>query len=124
VLAKQLAGAENAFAPDQADELSNDSIRTWGHSTSGPVIAITGHTHAAKFIEHPAGIYINSGTWQDLVRIPADLSETALAAWLLDLQNDKIPRWRRCPVVRIDVNGPALLHWDGSILQDWSSSIG
>lgn len=123
-LAKQLAEAQSAFAPEQPDELANDSIRTWGHHNSGPVIALTGHTHAAKFITHPAGIYINSGTWQDLVRIPADLSETALAIWLQDLQNEKIPRWRRCPVVRIDENGPALLHWDGEVLQDWHGALG
>jgi hypothetical protein len=50
---------------------------------------LTGHTHAARFSAEPGCVYINSGTWIWLVRLPAPESEPAeWAAWLGELRQN------------------------------------
>lgn len=118
-LCATLADGRNAFAPDKPDPLANEVIRTWGRGT----IAVTGHTHAAKHIEHAEGTYLNTGTWQDLVRVPDDLSTNTVADWLGRLQRDEVKRWRICSVARITCNNASLLHWNGDSLVDWKMAI-
>jgi UDP-2,3-diacylglucosamine pyrophosphatase LpxH len=119
-IGQELVKARNAFEPAVPDALAEHSICTWGHQASGPIIALTGHTHAAKQIKHLAGVYLNSGTWQDLVHPPEDTSEDGVQAWLQALQANQVPRWQRCPVVRVNDNGAALLSWNGDSLQSWA----
>jgi UDP-2,3-diacylglucosamine pyrophosphatase LpxH len=118
-IGKKLAKARSAFEPHKPDELAKHSIGTWGDVSGRQVVALTGHTHSAKYIRHQGGVYINTGTWQDLVRIPDDISETGIPIWLEALQNDQIPHWRRCPVARIDAGGAELFHWNGSEMVAW-----
>ncbi len=82
-------------------------------------VVIYGHTHLAKNIpvvtaSGRRGMYLNSGTWADLMRVPKtvfDEDDTAARAelenFVEDLENDEVSRWRRMAptFVRIDLDG-------------------
>jgi UDP-2,3-diacylglucosamine pyrophosphatase LpxH len=36
-------------------------------------VVVFGHTHLAKHVTLPGGVYLNSGTWADLMRVPEDV---------------------------------------------------
>jgi UDP-2,3-diacylglucosamine pyrophosphatase LpxH len=66
-------------------------------------VVVFGHTHLAKRIELGDGkFYLNTGTWADLIRIPASVYEgnevagvEALTAFLDDVENNNIAKFRR-----------------------------
>ena len=119
-LGRALDQAREAFRPSQPDALARDVRATWGQA----VIAITGHTHAAKAIGDPAGpVYINTGTWLDLVALPADTGQAAVALWLDDLAAGRVKRWQGCPVAKVDAGGARLQHWDGQALKSWDEGL-
>lgn len=124
LLLRALGGAlvrgRDAFRPRTPDALALDAMRGWGREA----IAIAGHTHAAKQIERDAGlVYLNTGTWLDLLPVPADTSQDSVAIWLDDLRSDKLARWRGCPVARVDGDGARLLHWNGASLVPWQEGL-
>lgn len=63
---------------------------------------VFGHTHLAKQIQLDFGVrYLNTGTWADLMRVPAHLliqddakAEQELAAFVEDLASNRIAHWR------------------------------
>lgn len=119
-LGAALIAGRDAFRPELPDPLASDTINSWGLE----VIALTGHTHAAKQIAHwPGVVYINTGTWLDLVPLPNEANEEAVDDWLERLQHNRIPRWQGCPVAHVDASGAALLHWDGSALRPWAEGL-
>jgi UDP-2,3-diacylglucosamine pyrophosphatase LpxH len=71
-------------------------------SEGGFEVVVFGHTHLPKYvaIEGPgnAGIYITTGTWADILRVPAEALETteagysALESFFEDLQNQELER--------------------------------
>lgn len=119
-LGRQLDASRGAFDPAQADALARDTMSTWGQD----VVAVTGHTHAAKHIRHGAqGLYLNTGTWIGLTPPPPATDAATVGDWLARLQRGELPPWQGCPVARIDASGAALLHWNGSALVAWDSAL-
>jgi hypothetical protein len=74
-------------------------------AAAGFKVVVYGHTHLVKRI--PIGgdgqsVYLNSGTWADLMRVPdeawaadAAAARGALEAFVDDLEKSKLGRWRR-----------------------------
>ena len=75
---------------------------------SGFQVVVYGHTHLAKRIAlGPGGtalpVYLNTGTWADLMRFPdsvwdvdENLARKALTAFVADLEGNTLEKWRRC----------------------------
>ncbi|MFY0531740.1 hypothetical protein [Nannocystis pusilla] len=42
------------------------------------VLVVAGHTHLARVCEREGSYYINTGTWADLMRLPANMSSELL----------------------------------------------
>lgn len=77
-------------------------------------VVVFGHTHHAKRIalQERGATYLNSGTWADVMRIPDVVydgdeaaGQAALRAWLDDLNQNRIDRYRRMlpTFVRVEV---------------------
>ena len=71
---------------------------------------IMGHTHLPRFVRAEGGIYMNSGTWIDRLRIPAHVlsegAEPALESFLRDLKADRrAPCAPTCAELRLDATG-------------------
>lgn len=119
-LGSALEAARDAFRPQVPDELAWQVMAGWGRE----VVAITGHTHAAKSIATAAGgTYINTGTWLDLVPMPASTEVAEVQAWLHALQRNEVQRWQGCPVARVDADGARLLQWTGTALRPWAEGL-
>ena len=67
-------------------------------------VVVYGHTHRAKRIPIDDGksVYINSGTWVDMMRVPDQVwafneaaARLALEAFVEDLEKSKLDKWRR-----------------------------
>lgn len=119
-LGRLLDASRGALDPATPDKLAQETMISWGRD----VVAVTGHTHAAKYIRHGAqGVYINTGGWIGLAPLPPTTDIAAVSGWLDRLQRGEAPSWQGCPVARIDASGAALLHWNGSALVDWSLAL-
>jgi hypothetical protein len=80
---------------------------------SGPRVAIAGHTHAARFHDFGDGrVYVNTGTWMDLMALPRMNNEMAIKRWIDRLERGDARRicWRRT-YAEVTVDGPALRVW-------------
>jgi UDP-2,3-diacylglucosamine pyrophosphatase LpxH len=91
-------------------------------AASGFQVVVYGHTHLAKRIGLGAGgtalpVYLNTGTWADLMRIPdsiwsanEDQARKELTAFVADLESNSLQKWRRgVPTyARIEVDGNAV----------------
>jgi UDP-2,3-diacylglucosamine pyrophosphatase LpxH len=93
--------------------------RVIGSGGSGrPRVVVMGHTHTMKYV--PVGSdahYVNTGTWVDLMRVPADLS-------ILEAKTSEFSNWLRKAVLDVDslrFSDPAyadiLLDDDGTLRQ-------
>lgn len=98
----------------------NGPIGTWGLAAerirrhTDAQVVVMGHTHQAREVrENGIAIYINTGTWADLVRIPTEVLAaneagwTALEAWLKNLYLDRKvrelrPTWAE---IRVEPDG-------------------
>lgn len=99
---------------------SNGPVGTWGHAAerirrhTDAQVVVMGHTHQAREVrEKGLAIYINTGTWADLVRIPTEVLAAneagwaALEAWLKNLYLDRKvrelrPTWAE---IRVEPDG-------------------
>lgn len=90
------ARAHRAFAGRSgADFFSlrpGDEERSWARELGRRYAAdavLTGHTHAARFDAGAGCVYINSGTWIWLVRLPAPEADlTEWTAWLSEMRQN------------------------------------
>jgi hypothetical protein len=64
---RQVSALDKFFEIDQEDELGKD-LRVLFES--GADLLICGHTHAAKAYRLGPGLYFNTGTWGQLLRLP------------------------------------------------------
>jgi hypothetical protein len=80
---------------------------------------VFGHTHLVKRVPLDGGrsIYLNSGTWADLMQVPdavlrgdGPAAKEQLQQFMKDLAENNLQRWRRqVPTfVRVDLDGDAL----------------
>jgi UDP-2,3-diacylglucosamine pyrophosphatase LpxH len=88
---------------------------------AGFKVVVYGHTHLAKRV--PIGgdgksVYLNSGTWADLMRVPdavwaadATAARQALTDFVDDLERSRLERWRRScgTYARIDLENDTVL---------------
>ncbi len=69
-------------------------------------VVVYGHTHLVKkvLLESPDGeaVYLNTGTWADLMRMPdaifgkdTDAARKSLDQFVADLERDEVAKWRR-----------------------------
>lgn len=114
------AEQHKAFATDREDETYLNPARSL--AKRGYRVVVFGHTHLVKQVEiegaPPGSLYLNSGTWADIIRIPASLFEpdeqkakNELVIFADDLANNHLENWRtQIPTfVRIDLDGEDLV---------------
>lgn len=65
-------------------------------------VVVYGHTHLAKRVAVGDAVYLNSGTWADLMRMPDDVwsasaavARAALSSFVDDLAQGALANWRR-----------------------------
>jgi len=92
-------------------------------------VVLFGHTHLAKRVAlEGSSLYLNTGTWADLIRLPAGIYETDEDAafklfhvFLNDVKNNRIDGYRRqvatFACVRLDAQG-AVLEADANFFDD------
>lgn len=93
-------------------------------------VVVYGHTHEALKTEFPEGkgVYVNTGTWANLVRMPRN-SKKAILAWLDEVVDNSFERTSYPTYVRIEPEGTSGVkvsahHWTpggGELL--WQKSI-
>jgi hypothetical protein len=79
---------------------------------SGPRVVVCGHTHAARHVDLGDGrVYLNCGTWMDLMKLPPLEDDTAQRAFINALEAGNVPRLRLRTYVEVTEHGAALRHW-------------
>ncbi len=101
-----------AFDTTQEDEIYLKPARHLAQR--GFRVIVFGHTHLVKKVTLPDAVYLNSGTWADIIRLPdsllqadAAVAKAELAAFADDLAHNHLANWRK-PVatyVRVDLTG-------------------
>jgi UDP-2,3-diacylglucosamine pyrophosphatase LpxH len=86
-----------------------------GFKKRGFKVVVFGHTHLVKRVPLGDGaVYLNTGTWADLIRAPKAIwdddaagAEKILNEFVNDLERDEVSRWRRSipTYARINLNG-------------------
>jgi UDP-2,3-diacylglucosamine pyrophosphatase LpxH len=103
------------FAPEGANDVDRAVTSEHLPEGSGPRVVICGHTHAAR--EHrPAEdrVYINTGTWIDLMRLPELDDDKLWKAWIDELEQDRIERFSKPTYAEVTADGAFLREWTGS----------
>ena len=75
-------------------------------------VIITGHTHAAREVRLSGDrVYLNTGTWTDLLQFPDDTLDSTLEDWIDRLQSNSLLAIRRPTYAVVDADGAHLLEW-------------
>ena len=94
-----------AFDVEQEDAKYLAAARATARA--GFQVVVYGHTHLVKRVPlgsagAPLPVYLNSGTWADLMCVPkavwggdADHARTVLRGFVADLEHDRLEAWRR-----------------------------
>lgn len=78
----------------------------------GPRVLITGHTHAARHVVlEGERVYLNTGTWTDLMRLPRFDDDQRVQRFADELEAGNVPRLRRLTYAEVTPEGPALKFW-------------
>jgi len=92
---------------DVGKEIDTYLVPARAAAAAGFQVVVYGHTHLAKRISLGASgnalpVYLNTGTWADLMRVPDSIWETeetpsraALTAFVADLESNALEHWRR-----------------------------
>jgi len=75
----------------------------------GPRVVVVGHTHVAR--EHHLDddrVFINTGTWIDLMRLPTTQDDAALKAWIDRLEAGAVETEQHLHYAEITAAGPRL----------------
>jgi UDP-2,3-diacylglucosamine pyrophosphatase LpxH len=75
------AGADDPFARAARSKLCGDVK-----------VVMFGHTHKALTAEFPEGLYVNSGAWANLVRLPSSAEREVILAWLGAIADNSFAR--------------------------------
>jgi UDP-2,3-diacylglucosamine pyrophosphatase LpxH len=91
-------------------------------------VVVFGHTHLVKRVRMHGGaaLYLNTGTWADLMRIPDEVlsdstaGDTVLAEFVEALADNQLERWRTLvpTFARIDLEGESLVSADVFIFDE------
>jgi UDP-2,3-diacylglucosamine pyrophosphatase LpxH len=79
--------------------------------SSGPLVLVRGHSHAAREHRRDGLTYINTGTWLDLLRLPQVDDDAAVRAWIDALEAGMAPRLTRLTYAEITPAGAHLREW-------------
>lgn len=86
--AREANEKSDPWAIDTRDDLWQEVSSTFaGENPDNVAILIAGHTHLARALQLPAGYYINTGTWANLMRLPRELDRLAFDAWAGSLRD-------------------------------------
>lgn len=61
----------NIWSVEQPDELDEYVQGTFKDTNAKVLVVVAGHTHLGRAVSYSGGFYINTGTWANLMRIPA-----------------------------------------------------
>lgn len=74
-----------------------------------PRAVIAGHTHAAREVWiSPEHVYLNTGTWTDLMALPSTLDDATLKTWIDQLEQRSVPRVKRLTWAEVTADQVAL----------------
>jgi len=100
------------FAPGQPSPHDDRILADHLAGETGLRVVLAGHTHAERDIRLPGDrVYLNTGTWTDLIAVPSFLKREGWKGWIDALESNRLPRLRRLPYAKITEDGPRLLHW-------------
>lgn len=75
-------------------------------------VVVSGHTHAARRVRlDERRLYLNTGTWTELMELPDPASDAALEAWIAELQLGRVARRTHLTYAEISDEGPQLCEW-------------
>jgi UDP-2,3-diacylglucosamine pyrophosphatase LpxH len=95
------------LAFDVGQEMANYETPARKAVQAGYQVIVYGHTHLVKRVRlgdprEPLPVYLNTGTWADLIRVPEavwapdeNAARLALRDFVTDLESDTVERWRR-----------------------------
>ncbi|MCY1009320.1 metallophosphoesterase [Nannocystis pusilla] len=82
-----------------------------------PRLVIAGHTHAAREVwQGPDHAYLNTGTWTDLLALPARVDDAALRQWIDALEHRTVPRVRHLTYAEVTPTTAELREYMGHAL--------
>lgn len=56
-------------------------------------------------------VYLNTGTWSDLLTFPKDAQDPSLQEWIASLERNELAPIRHRTYALIDTDGARLLEW-------------
>jgi UDP-2,3-diacylglucosamine pyrophosphatase LpxH len=68
-------------------------------------VVVFGHTDEALTAEFREGLYVNSGAWADLVRLPADAQRATIEGWLDGIADNSFERTPQPTYVLVEPTG-------------------
>ncbi|MCY1019082.1 metallophosphoesterase [Pyxidicoccus sp. MSG2] len=100
------------FDPSGLGATDREVLREHLPEGSGPRVVICGHTHAAREHRPEAHrVYINTGTWMDLMQLPELAKDEEVSAWIDSLEQDRVNRLSRTTYAEVTEAGAFLRTW-------------
>jgi UDP-2,3-diacylglucosamine pyrophosphatase LpxH len=126
---KRVSG-KTAFFDISADDENHDAVARL--LDKGANLVVHGHTHAAKAYQVGRGLYLNTGTWGQLTKLPdGEASEEEWAVYIEGLRAGRADSFQRPTFVRISKQAEhttaTLFEWTASGAQaqsGWSFADG
>lgn len=112
-----LSGDGSFFDLKGLNDVDRDVMREHLPEGTGPRVVLCGHTHAARLHRSSRDhMYINTGTWIDLMKLPELAADERARSWIDDLEHDRVARLRRLTYGEVTADGASLKEWPGATL--------
>ncbi|HEX4952338.1 MAG TPA: metallophosphoesterase [Thermoanaerobaculia bacterium] len=100
------------FSPEALSGFDRSLVDTQLPASAAGRVVLAGHTHAAREARLDGDrVYLNTGTWLDLLRLPAATEEPDLLAWAERLRAGAIEPLARRTYAEVDGQGARLATW-------------
>jgi UDP-2,3-diacylglucosamine pyrophosphatase LpxH len=114
------------LAFDVEKEINTYEIAARRAVRAGHQVVVYGHTHLVKRVPlgasgGPLPVYLNTGTWADLIRVPESVwmadeaaARIALRDFVTDLEGDTVERWQRAvpTFAKVELDGDVVTSSD------------